>query len=154
MRGAATTPAQGTFYKKFLGNPQKFQVREKGFTTHKRFAVRKGRCFFPKAPPFCPEFFTDFCTDIGQYPNDLAMRHGISLVEISRCRSQFPIRTAKLTDNDLGVQRIRIFDLDRVLQFLFVCPHGLVCLLFPRPRFFNPVPIAVACIAVNIERSE
>lgn len=37
-----------------------------------------------------------FCTDIGQDPDDLAIGHGVSLVEIAGRGGKLAIRTAKL----------------------------------------------------------
>lgn len=45
-------------------------------------------------PYFPCVFFVCFCTYIGQNPNDLAVRHGVSLIEISCRCSEFAIRSA------------------------------------------------------------
>jgi hypothetical protein len=46
---------------------------------------------------FFLESITCFCTDIGQNSDDLAIGHGVSLIEISGCGGELAIRTAKLT---------------------------------------------------------
>ena len=54
--------------------------------------------------------------------------HGIALGKIAHGGAQLAVRTAELRDDQFRQCGVGIFDLDGVLQFLVIRPHGN-CLL-------------------------
>ena len=60
------------------------------------------------------------CTDIGQDPLDLRIRHAVTLLKVAGRGAEFSVRTADLGDNKFCERRVGIFNLNRILQFLFI----------------------------------
>ena len=61
--------------------------------------------------------------DVGEDTDDIAVRHGIALVEVAQCRAELAVGTAELGDDDFCVGWVGVFDLDGILEFFLICPH-------------------------------
>ena len=76
--------------------------------------------------------------DVVERGADAVVRHGKALRQVAEPRTQFGIRPAVLRHEQLSHPRVRLCDVDGILQPFFINPHRPSSLQFPGPLLTDP----------------